>query len=78
MDGDLDLQVLQQLWPTLVGSKLAAATNVIAVHGARIVINVPDQTWRKQLHTMRPQLLAKMNEPWPTAWIKEIAFTYED
>jgi hypothetical protein len=23
-------------------------------------------------------LLAKLNEPWPAPWIKEIAFTYEN
>jgi hypothetical protein len=58
-DSDLDLEVLQKLWPTLVG-------------------NVPDLIWRKQLVKMRPQLLEKMNEPWATPWIKEIAFTYEN
>jgi hypothetical protein len=41
-------------------------------------VNVPDQIWRKQLIKMRPQLLAKMNAPWATPWIKEIAFTYEN
>jgi hypothetical protein len=31
-----------------------------------------------QLVKMVPQLLARMNEPWATPWIKEIAFTYEN
>ena len=34
--------------------------------------------WRKQLIRMTPQLLARMNEPWPTPWIREIAFTHEN
>jgi len=77
-DGELDLEVLRKLWPSLVGEKLAAVTAVTAVQGARVVINVPDQIWRKQLYKMRPQLLAKMNEPWATPWITEIVFTYEN
>jgi predicted nucleic acid-binding Zn ribbon protein len=77
-DEELDLEVLQKLWPSLVGDKLATATTVTAVQGARVVINVPDQVWRKQLVKMRPMLLAKLNEPWPAPWIKEIAFTYEN
>ena len=77
-DRDLDLQLLQKLWPTLVGEKLARATTIVAVHGSRVVLNVPDQIWRKQLVRMRPELLKRMNEPWPSPWITEIAFTYEN
>ncbi|MFN2624190.1 MAG: DUF721 domain-containing protein [Chthoniobacterales bacterium] len=77
-DDQLDLHLLQRLWPSLVGQNLAKATTVIAVQGSRVVVNVPDQIWRKQLVKMRPELLAKMNAPWATPWIKEIAFTYEN
>jgi predicted nucleic acid-binding Zn ribbon protein len=77
-DEQLDLELLQKLWPTLVGDTLASATSVTGVHGARVVVNVPDLIWRKQLTRMRPQLLAKMNAPWATPWIKEIAFTNEN
>jgi len=77
-DRDLDLQLLQRLWPTLVGEMLAAATTVVAIHGSCVVLNVPDQIWRKQLVRMRPELLSRMNEPWPSPWITEIAFTYEN
>jgi len=77
-DRDLDLQLLQKLWPTLVGEKLARATTIVAVHGSRVVLNVPDQIWRKQLVRMRPELLKRLNEPWPSPWITEIAFTYEN
>jgi predicted nucleic acid-binding Zn ribbon protein len=77
-DRDLDLQLLQKLWPSLVGESLAAATTVVAVHGSRVVLNVPDQIWRRQLVKMRLELLRRMNEPWPSPWITEIAFTYEN
>jgi hypothetical protein len=77
-DHQLDLELLQKLWPVLAGPKLAAATAIVAVHGSRVVVNVPDQIWRKQLIKMRPELLARMNEPWPAPWVTEIVFTYEN
>lgn len=77
-DEQLDLELLQKLWPALVGEGLAAATAVVAIHGSQAVINVPNQIWRKQLMRMKPLLLAKINEPWGVPKITEIAFTYED
>lgn len=77
-DEELDLELLQKLWPSLVGTNLAAATKVVAIHGSRVVINVPNQIWRKQLMKMKRELLAKINEPWAGSRITEIAFTYEN
>ena len=77
-DDELDIELLQKLWPSLVGDALAAATTVVAIHGSQVVINVPNQIWRKQLMKMKSALLAKINEPWGVTKITEIAFTYED
>ena len=77
-DEELDLQLLRKLWPLLVGTQIAELTTVTAVQGSRVVVNVPDKVWRVQLVQMKPELLARMNEPWPAPWIQEIAFTYED
>jgi len=77
-DAQLDLHLLQQLWPTLVGPELASATTIVALHGSRVVLNFPDRIWRKQLSAMKGRLLAKLNEPWPSPMITEIAFTHED
>jgi len=77
-DNELDLEVLRKLWPVLVGQKLADAISVTAVQGTRVVIKVPNQIWRKQLMKMKPQLLARINAPWATPFIKEIAFTNEN
>jgi predicted nucleic acid-binding Zn ribbon protein len=77
-DSQLDLQVLQNLWPTLAGPELSSATKVVALHGATVVLNVPDQVWRRQLIRMKDRLLEKLNEPWPSPFITEIAFTHED
>jgi predicted nucleic acid-binding Zn ribbon protein len=77
-DSQLDLQLLQNLWPTLAGAELASNTKVVSIQGTVVVINVPDKVWRKELLKMKGRLLAKLNEPWPSPLITEIAFTHED
>ena len=77
-DAQLDLELLRKLWPELAGPKLAQATTIVAVYGSKVVVNVPDQIWRKQLMKMQAELLSKMNQPWPSPWITEIVFTYEN
>ena len=77
-DAQLDLELLQKLWPALAGENLAAATQVVAIQDSTVVINVPDLVWRKQLSRMKGQLLRKINEPWESQRITEIAFTHEN
>ena len=77
-DSQLDLHLLQNLWPTLVGADLAGATKVVALQGSVVVLNVPDKIWRRQLLKMKGRLLARMNEPWASPIITDIAFTHED
>ena len=77
-DEHLDLELLQKLWPALAGEQLGAATRITAIHGSTVVLDVPDLTWRKQLLQMKGTLLHRINEPWGTQRIKEIAFTYEN
>ena len=74
----LDVELLQRFWPDLVGGQLAAATKVTAIHGATVVLNVPDRVWRRELLRMKGQLLKKINEPWGGRPITEIAITYEN
>ncbi len=77
-DNQLDLELIQRFWPDLVGDQLAAATKITAIHGSKVVLNVPDLIWRKQLMRMKRQLLQKINEPWESRKITEIAITYEN
>jgi predicted nucleic acid-binding Zn ribbon protein len=77
-DEHLDLELLQKLWPALVGEQLASVTRIITIQGSRVVLDVPDRVWRKQLYQMKGKLLHRINEPWGTQRITEIAFTYEN
>ena len=77
-DDQLDLQLVQNFWPYLVGDQLAAATKITALRGSTVVLNVPDLIWRKQLMGMKRPLLQKMNELWGAGKITEIDLTYEN
>jgi predicted nucleic acid-binding Zn ribbon protein len=77
-DEHLDLELLQKLWPTLVGEQLANVTRITAIHGSTAVLDVPDVVWRKQLYRMKGKLLHRINELWSTQHITEIAITYEN
>ena len=77
-DNQLDLELLQRFWPDLVGEQLAAVTRITAIQGARVIMNVPDLIWRRQLMRMKRQILQKLNEPWGGQKITEIAFTNEN
>jgi predicted nucleic acid-binding Zn ribbon protein len=77
-DEHLDLELLQKMWPALVGEPLAAATRITAIYGSTAVLDVPDLIWRKQLFRMKNKLLQKINELWGTQRITEIAITYEN
>jgi len=77
-NSQLDVEVLQRFWPDLVGGQLAAVTKVTAIHGATVVLNVPDRIWRKELIRMKGALLQKINQPWSGRTITEIAITYEN
>ena len=77
-DEHLDLELIQKLWPMLAGKQLGAVTRITGWHGSTITLDVPDRVWQKQLFRMKKQLLSRINEPWGTPRITEIAITYEN
>jgi len=77
-DEHLDLELLQKLWPTLAGKQLGTATRITGIHGSTVTLDVPSLVWRKQLMRMKSKLLVRINEPWGTTRITEIAITYEN
>jgi len=73
-DEFLDLELLQKLMPSLVGEQLAVVMKVSAIYGSRLVVDVPDKIWRRQLHLMKPKLLERINELWGVQRITDIQF----
>jgi hypothetical protein len=56
------LALLKAAWPRAVGPDLARRTEVVTLEGATLRIRVPDARWRKELHRMQGDILARMRD----------------
>src|SRR5688500_1739137 len=56
------LALVRAAWPHAVGPDLALRTEVVTLEGATLRIRVPDARWRKELHRMQPEILARLRE----------------
>jgi hypothetical protein len=54
------LALVRAAWPRAVGLDLARRTEVVALEAATLRIRVPDARWRKELHRMQPDILARL------------------
>jgi hypothetical protein len=54
------LALLKAAWPAAVGPELARRTEVLALEGTALRVKVPDVRWRKVLHRMQPEILARL------------------
>ena len=58
--GERTLVLLQAAWPGAVGEELARRTEVVALEAGTLRVRVPDASWRKVLHRMRGDILARL------------------
>lgn len=56
------LTLLRAAWPLAVGARLAERTRPIGLEGAMLLVRVPDERWRKILHRLRREILARLSE----------------
>jgi Dna[CI] antecedent DciA-like protein len=61
-DASRTVELLRAAWPKAVGLDLSRRTEVLAVEGTTLRIRVPDARWRKVLHRMQPEILARLAE----------------
>lgn len=54
------LVLLRAAWPAAVGPETARRTEVIGLEGRTLRVRVPDAGWRKVLHRMRRDILARL------------------
>ncbi len=50
----------EAVWPAVVGNRLAQRTGQVKLYGRRLVVDVEDALWHKQLSTMVGQILTKL------------------
>jgi len=56
------LALVRAAWTRAVGPDLARRTEVVALEAATLRVRVPDARWRKELHRMQPDILARLRE----------------
>ena len=54
------LALIKSAWHFAVGPELARRTEVLALEGRTLRVRVPDAGWRKALHRMQPQIVARL------------------
>lgn len=48
------------VWPAAVGRRLAQRTGPVRLYGRKLVVDVEDAVWQRQLTTMSGQILTKL------------------
>ena len=52
--------LLRAAWPRAVGGELARRSEVVAFEAGTLRVKVPDASWRRALHRMRGDILARL------------------
>lgn len=61
-------------WPLAVGKRLARRTSAVALVRDRLVIEVEDAVWQRQLFTMRNQILGQIESAIGRKLVLELEF----
>lgn len=65
------------LWDQAVGEALAKKTKPLRMYRSTLIILVPSQAWRKELHFLRTEIVTKMNENAGFRLIQDIEFRFD-
>lgn len=72
--GLTDEQLALAVWPVAVGKRLAIRTNAIALVRNRLVIEVEDSVWQRQLFTLRSQIIQQLENAAGRRVVEELEF----
>jgi predicted nucleic acid-binding Zn ribbon protein len=69
-----DEELARSAWPAAVGKKIALRTNALGLVRTRLVVEVEDAVWQRQLWTMRAQILQRVEQVLGRKIVEEIEF----
>lgn len=72
--GVTEEQMAGAAWPLAVGKTIANRTSVISLVRTRLVIQVEDKIWQRQLFTLRAQILTRLEEALGRRIVDELEF----
>lgn len=61
-------------WRNIAGARTSERTSPIEVDGRRLAIAVPDKTWKRNLESLAPQFLYKLNSALGKSMVDMIEF----
>jgi hypothetical protein len=61
-------------WPAVIGKRLAGRTKALELRGERLVVEVEDSLWQRNLHGLRGQILENFQKTMGPAAPGEIEF----
>ena len=65
---------LAGVWPTVVGTMIAAHTRPVKCVGGRLEVATDGKSWQTQLETMSAEFCAQVNRNWGGNLVSEIRF----
>jgi predicted nucleic acid-binding Zn ribbon protein len=67
-------QVAMAAWPVAAGKKIAAHSRAVNLVRGRLVVEVTDEIWQRQLRTVRAFILAKMEKDLGAPIVTDVEF----
>jgi hypothetical protein len=61
-------------WPVAIGNRIARRTRAVRLVGQRLVVEVEDAIWQRQLFSLRDQILRKLGQAIGTPVVKQLEF----
>ncbi|MGH9631030.1 MAG: DUF721 domain-containing protein, partial [Bryobacteraceae bacterium] len=69
-----DEELARAAWPLAVGKRIAGRTVCTGLVRSRLVVEVEDAVWQRQLFALRGQILAKLEETTGRPVVSELEF----
>jgi len=67
-------QMALAVWPEAVGAKIAPYTRAAKLVRTRLVVEVPDKTWQRQLFSLTPFVVRNLAKALGTGVVEEVEF----
>jgi len=67
-------ELAKAAWRAAVGKRIASRAVAVSLVRSRLVIEVEDEIWRKNLWTLRGQILRKLDEVFGSGVVTELEF----
>jgi predicted nucleic acid-binding Zn ribbon protein len=65
---------LSAVWPSVVGSTLAAHTRPVRCSQGRLEISADAKPWRRQIEGLSVEFSAQVNKAWGSTLVREVKF----